>query len=164
MVISLNLQIAFGKIAIFTVLILPIHEHERSFHLLRSSLISFFRDLKFSFFPFFICDFLHLHFQCYPKSPPYPPPTTPLLTHSHFLALVFPCTEAYKVCKNKGPLFPLMANQGIFSYICRLRHDLRRGGEGGRGYWLLHIVVPPRVLQIPLAPWVLSLAPPLGAL
>ena len=28
-------------------LILPIHEHGRSFHLLRSSLISFFRDLKF---------------------------------------------------------------------------------------------------------------------
>ena len=28
-------------------MILPIHEHGRSFHLLRSSLISFFRDLKF---------------------------------------------------------------------------------------------------------------------
>ena len=33
--------------AIFTILILPIHEHERYFHLLRSSSISFFRDLKF---------------------------------------------------------------------------------------------------------------------
>jgi hypothetical protein len=32
------------------------------------------------------------------------------------------------------------------------------------GYWLVHIVVPPIGLQIPLAPWVLSLAPPLGAL
>jgi hypothetical protein len=31
-------------------------------------------------------------------------------------------------------------------------------------YWLVHIVVPPIGLQIPLAPWVLSLAPPLGAL
>jgi hypothetical protein len=31
------------------------------------------------------------------------------------------------------------------------------------GYWLVHNVVPPIVLQIPLAPWVLSLAPPLGA-
>ena len=30
-----------------TILILPIHEHGKSFHLLRSSLISFFRDLKF---------------------------------------------------------------------------------------------------------------------
>ena len=31
-------------------------------------------------------------------------------THSHFLALTFPCTEAYKVCKTNGPLFPLMAD------------------------------------------------------
>jgi hypothetical protein len=45
-----------------------------------------------------------------PKAPPYPPPPTPLPTHSHFLALVFPCTEAYKVCKTKGPLFPMMAD------------------------------------------------------
>jgi tellurite resistance protein TehA-like permease len=27
------------------------------------------------------------------------------------------------------------------------------------GYWLVHNVVPPIGLQIPLAPWVLSLAP-----
>ena len=39
--IALNLLIAF------TILILPIHEHLRSFHLVRTSLISFFRDLKF---------------------------------------------------------------------------------------------------------------------
>jgi hypothetical protein len=32
------------------------------------------------------------------------------------------------------------------------------------GYWLVHIVVPPMKLQIPSAPWVLSLAPPLGTL
>jgi hypothetical protein len=30
------------------------------------------------------------------------------------------------------------------------------------GYWLVHIVVPPIGLQTPLAPWVLSQAPPLG--
>jgi hypothetical protein len=30
------------------------------------------------------------------------------------------------------------------------------------GYWLIHIVVPPIGLQIPLAPWVLSLALPSG--
>jgi hypothetical protein len=29
-------------------------------------------------------------------------------------------------------------------------------------YWLVHIVVPPIRLQIPLAPWVLSLDPSLG--
>ena len=31
-------------------------------------------------------------------------------------------------------------------------------------YWLVHIVVPPMGLQTPSAPWVLSLAPPLGTL
>ena len=35
---------------------------------------------------------------------------TLLPTHSHFLALAFPLTEAYKVCKTKGTLFPMMAN------------------------------------------------------
>ena len=34
----------------------------------------------------------------------------PLPTHSHFLALVFRCTGAYKVCKTKGPLFPKLAD------------------------------------------------------
>jgi hypothetical protein len=32
------------------------------------------------------------------------------------------------------------------------------------GYCLVHNVVPPIGLQIPLAPWVLSVAPPLGSL
>jgi hypothetical protein len=32
------------------------------------------------------------------------------------------------------------------------------------GYWLVHIVVPPRGLQTPSAPRVLSLAPSLGTL
>jgi hypothetical protein len=62
------------------------------------------------FFPFFIKYLAHLHFQCYTKSPPYPPTPTPLPTHSPLLALVFPCTGAYKVCKSNGPLFPVMAD------------------------------------------------------
>jgi hypothetical protein len=66
------------------------------------------KGLPFSFF-FLIRYFPHLHFQCYPKSPPYPPPT-PLTTHSPFLALAFPCTGAYKVCKSNGLLFPVMAD------------------------------------------------------
>jgi hypothetical protein len=45
-------------------------------------------------------------------------PSTPQPTHSHFLGLVFPCTEAYKVCKSNGPLFPLMGDKAIFWYIC----------------------------------------------
>jgi hypothetical protein len=35
---------------------------------------------------------------------------------------------------------------------------------GVGGYWLVHGVVPPVGFQTPLAPWVLSLAPSLGAL
>jgi hypothetical protein len=60
----------------------------------------------FYFIYFFIRYLLHFHFQCYTKSPPHAPPPT----HSHFLALVFPCTEAYKLCITNGPLFPLMAD------------------------------------------------------
>ena len=57
--------------------------------------------------PFFKIRYLfHLHLQCYPKSPPHVPPPS----HSHFLALAFPCTEAYKVYMTNGPLFPLMAD------------------------------------------------------
>jgi hypothetical protein len=56
---------------------------------------------------FFIRYLAHLHFQCYTKSPPYPPTPTPLPTHSPFLALAFPCTGAYKVCVSNGPLFPV---------------------------------------------------------
>jgi hypothetical protein len=37
-----------------------------------------------------------------------PRPCSPT-THSPFLALAFPYTGAYKVCNNKGPLFPVMA-------------------------------------------------------
>ena len=77
------------------------------------------------------------NFKCYPESLLYPPPSTaPLPTHSRFLALAFPCTGEYKVCKTKRPLFPVMANQATFCYICSQRHELR-------GYWLVHIVVPP---------------------
>jgi hypothetical protein len=62
------------------------------------------------FFPFFIRYLAPLHFQCYNKSPPYPPTPTPLTTHSPFLALAFPCTGAYKVCVSNGPLFSVMAD------------------------------------------------------
>jgi hypothetical protein len=64
----------------------------------------------FFFFPFFIRYLAHLHFQCYTKSPPYPPTPTPLPAHSPFLALAFPCSGAYKVCVSNGPLFPVMAD------------------------------------------------------
>jgi hypothetical protein len=63
------------------------------------------------FFQIFSRYFLHLHFKCYPESPLYPPTRpAPPPTHSHFLALAFPCTRAYTVCKTNGPLFPMMAD------------------------------------------------------
>jgi hypothetical protein len=49
--IVLNLDIDFGKVDIFTMLILLIHEHERSFHPLRS----FYRDLMFLSYRSFTC-------------------------------------------------------------------------------------------------------------
>jgi hypothetical protein len=90
---------------------------------------------RLTFFSIFIRYLAHLHFQCYTKSPPYPPIPTPLPTHSPFLALAFPCTGAYKVCH----------------LLIHMQLESR-----APGYWLVHNVVPPIGLQIPLAPWVLS--------
>jgi hypothetical protein len=46
--------------------------NERPFSLLTTS--SYYLFLRFFFLNIFIRYFPHLHFQCYPKSPPYPPP------------------------------------------------------------------------------------------
>jgi hypothetical protein len=57
MEIALNLYIAFGKMAIFSILVLPIPEHVNSFDYLRSSSNSFFKDLKllsYKSFPSFV--------------------------------------------------------------------------------------------------------------
>jgi hypothetical protein len=43
-----------------------------------------------------------------PHNLPHPP--TPLHMHSHFLALAFPWTGAYKVYKSNVPFFPVMAD------------------------------------------------------
>jgi hypothetical protein len=53
--------------------------------------------------------FLIYIFNAIPKVPHTHPPN-PLPTHSPFLALAFPCTGAYKVCKSNGPLFAVMAD------------------------------------------------------
>jgi hypothetical protein len=45
-----------------------------------------------------------------PKVPYTLPRPAPLPTHSHFLALAFPCTGACKVCNTKAPFFPMMAD------------------------------------------------------
>jgi hypothetical protein len=79
------------------------------------------------------------------------------------------------------PLIPIFFGPGVPLYwgIYSLRVQWASLSSDGRlghllihmqlesrapGYWLVHNVVPPIGLQIPLAPWVLSLAPPLGAL
>jgi hypothetical protein len=72
-------------------------------HILREFFsVNFFSFLKLGIFLIYISNAI-------PKVPHNLPPT-PLPTHSHFLALAFPCTGAYKVCKSNGPRFPLMAN------------------------------------------------------
>jgi hypothetical protein len=53
--------------------------------------------------------FLVYIFNAIPKVP-HTHPSNPLPTHSPFLALAFPCTGAYKVCKSNGPLFAVMAD------------------------------------------------------
>jgi hypothetical protein len=57
--IALNLYIAFGRMAIFTVIILPIHEHGRFLHFLRPSLISSLKDMMFMSYRFSL-DWLEL--------------------------------------------------------------------------------------------------------
>ena len=57
MAIALNLQISFVKMAIFTIYILPIHKHLRSFHVLISfshSFFIFFKFLSYRFFTFLV--------------------------------------------------------------------------------------------------------------
>jgi hypothetical protein len=67
----------------------------------------------------FITYFPQLHFQCYPKSPPYPPPPP---AHSHFLALAFPCTGAYKVCVPMGLSFQWWPTRPSFdTYAARVK-------------------------------------------
>jgi hypothetical protein len=67
---------------------------------------------------FFSFSFLNQVFSSFtfpiPKVPYTVPPPTPLTTYSHFLALAFPCTEAYKIFETNRPLFPLMADEAIF--------------------------------------------------
>jgi hypothetical protein len=57
------------------------------------------------------------------KFPVPSPPPAPLRTHSHFLTLAVPSTGAHKICKTKGPLFPMMA-----VYVAA--RDTSSGGTG----------------------------------
>jgi hypothetical protein len=59
---------------------------------------------------FFYYIFSSITFPMISQKYPTPSPTTPLPTHSHFLALAFLCTGAYKVCLSNRPLFLVMAD------------------------------------------------------
>jgi hypothetical protein len=66
-----------------------------------------------SFFINFLLDIFFIYISnVIPKVPNAAPPPrpAPLPIHSRFLALAFPFTGAYKVCKTKRPLFPMMAD------------------------------------------------------
>jgi hypothetical protein len=82
-----------------------------SFNFMALNFLEFFLFyfILFYFILFYLGVFFIYISNAIPKVP-IPSPLTPLPTHSHFLALAFPCIEAYKVCKTNGPLFPLMAN------------------------------------------------------
>ena len=103
--------------------------------------------------------FLHLHFKCYPKSPLYPPLRPPSCSPTHSLPLLGPCLPLYW---GIGSLLDQEASLPI---------------DGQLGHLLLHIQLETRILRVlvssycstyrvadpPSDPWVLSLAPPLGA-
>jgi hypothetical protein len=72
--------------------------------------LSICRSLSFFFLIFFNYVFSSITFPMLSQKSPPPPPPPLLPTHSHFLALGFPCTRAYKVCLSSGPLFPVMAD------------------------------------------------------
>jgi hypothetical protein len=104
---------------------------------------------------FLIRYFLHLHFQCYPKSPPYPPPPLPFPLIPTSWPWHSPVLRHIKFARPMGLSFQWWPTRpSSDTYVAR--------DTSSWGYWLVHNVVPPIGLQIPLAPWVLSLAPPLG--
>jgi hypothetical protein len=73
--------------------------------------ISFLQWSLFSFIYLFLLDIFFIYISNVILKVPYTlPRPVALPTHSHFLALAFPCTGAYKVCNTKGPLFPMMAD------------------------------------------------------
>jgi hypothetical protein len=108
--------------------------------------------LKFTFIRYF----LHLHFQYYPKSPPYPPqllyPPTP--TSWPWCSTVLRHIKFARTMRLSFQWWPTSPTSDTYA-----AREMRSGG-----HWLVHYVVPPIGLQTPLAPWILSLAPPLGAL
>jgi hypothetical protein len=134
--------------------------HSKNGHLTKSNLqvqCNFHKNCNTIFKNFLIRYFLHLHFQCSQKSlipshPPLPYPLNP--TSWHWRS---PILRHIRFAWTMGISFhwwPTRPSSDTYA-----AKDM-----SSRGYWLVHIVDSPIGLQIPLAPWVLSLAPPLGAM
>jgi hypothetical protein len=63
------------------------------------------------FSPNFLLGIFFIYISIALQKVPYTLPHPALLpTHFQFQTLVFSCTGAYKVCKTKGPLFPVMTD------------------------------------------------------
>jgi hypothetical protein len=112
----------------------------------------------FYFFQFLIRYFLHLHFQCYPESPLYPPPSLfPYPPTPTFSPWCYPVLGHIKFARPRG-----LSSQWWLTRPSSATYAAK--DTSSWGYWLVHNVVPPIGLQISLAPWILPLAPPLGDL
>jgi hypothetical protein len=109
---------------------------------------------ELDFLIFLLHIFLNYISNAIPKVP-HSLPATSLLTHSHFFG---PGVSLY------WGIYSLQVQWASLSSDGRLGHLLIHMQLESRapGYWLVHIVVPLIGLQISLAPWILSLAPPLG--
>jgi hypothetical protein len=91
------------------------------------------------FFDFFIGYLFHLHFQCYSKSPPHASPPTPT-----YWPWCSPVLRQIKFARPMGLSFHLQPTRpSSDSYAAR--------DTSSRGYWLVHIVVPPIGLQTPFS-------------
>ena len=88
----------------------------------------------------------------------YPSPITCSPTHP--LPLLGPGVTLYWGIKSLRVQCASLSSDGLLGHLLIHMQLWSRA----LGYWLVHNVVAPTGLQISLAPWLLSLAPPLGTL
>jgi hypothetical protein len=121
---------------------------------------------------FFICILNVIHFPASPQKSSYLIPPLlllwgcfPIHPSTPTFLLFFTLHWGIEPSQDQGPLFPLMQNKGILSYILRWSHGslhlysfiggLVPGILGGGAFWLVDIIVLPMGLQTLLAPSVL---------